>query len=268
MAQETWIVSEPTVIDIEQLSSLKVGLIAGQVDIVAHDAPGARVEVHSVSGRDLKVALEGDRLIVDHPQLRWDTFIDVFRHFRGSARAEVSILVPRSVALTFGVVSATALISGLHDDASVSTVSGDVVIDRVVGDLQVNSVSGEISVRGHHGDVTAHTVSGDLTVSGEVFRFRGDGVSSDYFLDLHGSPDLVSVKTVSGDATVRLDAGRPAQYLVNTISGKLQLDDAHIIGVRGQHSGKFGDLHGSFTEVRASTVSGNVSVVHAERVDA
>ena len=268
MAQETWIVSEPTVIDIERVRSLKVGLIAGQVDIVAHDEPGARVEVHNVSGRDLKVALEGDRLIVDHPQLRWDNFIDVFRHFRGTARAEVSILVPRTVALTFGVVSATALISGLHDDASVSTVSGDIVVDGVVGDLQLNGVSGEISVRDHHGDVRAHTVSGDLTVSGDVLRFRGDGVSSDYVLDLHGSPDLVSIKTVSGDAIVRIDAGRPAQYTINTINGTLQLDDAHIIGVRGQYSGASGELHGSFTDVRASTVSGNVSVVHAERVDA
>jgi len=268
MAQETWIVTEPTVIDLEGIRRLKVSLIAGQVDIVAHDEPGARVEVHGVSGRDLKISVEGGTLIVDHPQLRWENWLDTFRAFRGRARAEVSILVPRTTALTFGVVTANALISGLHDDASISTVSGDIVVDGVVGDLQLQSVSGEIAVRGHHGDVTAHTVSGDVTVSGEVFRFSCDGVSGAVLLDLYGRPDRIVNKSVSGDLTVRLDAGAPAQYTVNTVVGSLQLDDTRITGVKGQYSSRYGELAGSFTEVRASSVSGDVSVVHTERASA
>lgn len=265
MAQETWIVTEPTVIDLEGIRRLKVSLIAGQVDIVAHDEPGARVEVHGVSGRDLKIAVEGGTLVVDHPQLRWENWLDTFRAFRGRARAEVSILVPRTTALTFGVVTANALISGLHDDASISTVSGDIVVDGVVGDLQLQNVSGEIAVRGHHGDVSAHTVSGDVTVSGEVFRFSCDGVSGAVLLDLYGRPDRIVNKSVSGDLTVRLDAGAPAQYTVNTVVGSLQLDDTRITGVKGQYSSRYGELAGSFTEVRASSVSGDVSVVHTSR---
>ena len=268
MAQETWIVAEPTVIELERIASLKVSLIAGQIDIVAHDEPGARVEVHSVSGRDLKIAVEGDRLVIDHPQMRWENFIETFRLFRGKARAEVSVLVPRSVALSFGVVSASALISGLHADATVSTVSGDVVIDGMVGALQLNTVSGEMDVRGHRGEVRAHTVSGDITVSGEVARFDGDGVSGDVFLDLVGAPDRIETQTVSGDVTVRLDADVPAQYLISTLTGRLQLDDARITGVRGSYNGRYGALAGSFTEVRSSSVSGDVSVVHAERAGA
>ncbi|MEJ1230155.1 MAG: hypothetical protein WDM88_05315 [Galbitalea sp.] len=50
---------------------LKVALVRGQVDIVGHDEPTTRVEVHSVSGKELRVALDGDSLEVDHPQLRW-----------------------------------------------------------------------------------------------------------------------------------------------------------------------------------------------------
>ncbi len=53
MAQEKWLVDGPKTIDVENIRRLKVGLISGQVDIVGHDEPGARVEVHSVSGRDL-----------------------------------------------------------------------------------------------------------------------------------------------------------------------------------------------------------------------
>ena len=55
MAQEKWLVDGPKTIDVEGVRSLKVGLINGQVDIIGHDKPGARVEVHSVSGRDLKI---------------------------------------------------------------------------------------------------------------------------------------------------------------------------------------------------------------------
>ncbi|MBX9717318.1 MAG: hypothetical protein K2X36_00550 [Microbacteriaceae bacterium] len=265
MAQQTWIVTEPTVIDLEHVRALKVGLIGGQIDIVAHDEPGARVEVHSVAGRDLKVALEGDTLIVDHPQLRWDTFFDNFRLFSGKARAEVSILVPRSVVLNFNVVSAESLISGMHSSATVNTVNGDIVLDALVGDVSVHAVSAEVSVRAHRGELSVQTVSGDVTASGEISRFTCDGVSADVIVDLHGAPDRVRNSTVSGELTVRLDAGWPAQYSISTLTGRLQLDDAQISGVKGKYTGRYGRLAGSFTEVRADSVSGDVSVVHTER---
>lgn len=265
MAQETWIVTDPTVIDLELVRRLKVGLIGGQIDIVAHDEPGARVEVHAVSGRDLKVSLEGDTLIVDHPQLKWETFFENFRLFGVKARAEVSILVPRSATLSFNAVSAEGLISGLHSEVTVNTVNGDVVLDGIVGDVSVHAVNGEVSVRGLQGDLTVQTVSGDVTASGEIRRFTCDGVSAHVVADLHGAPDRMRNSTVSGDLTVRLDAGRPAQYSISTLSGRLQLDDAQISGVKGQYTGRYGALAGSFTEVRANSVSGDVSVVHTVR---
>lgn len=265
MAQQTWIVTEPTVIDLELVRSLKVGLIGGQVDIVAHDEPGARVEVHAVAGRDLKIALEGDTLVVDHPQLRWETFFDNFRLFSGKARADVSILVPRSTRLTVSVVAAEALISGVHGTTTVNTVNGDIVLDRLDGSATVHAVTGEVSVREHRGDVSVQTVSGDVTVSGEIPRFTCDAVSAAVIADLRGAPDRVKNSTVSGDLTVRLDAGNPAQYRISTLTGRLQLDDAQITGVKGQYTGRYGQLAGAFTEVRADSVSGDVAIVHTER---
>lgn len=266
MATETWIVTEPTVIDLELVRALKVGLIGGQIDIVAHDEPSARVEVHSVAGRDLRVALEGDTLVVDHPQIKWETFFDNFKLFSGKAKADVSVLVPRNAALTVSVVTAEVLISGVHCDAQANTVNGEVVLDGVVGDVSVHAVSGEVSIRDHRGDLTVQTVGGDVTASGEVRRFSCDGVSANVVADLRGTPDRVKNSTVSGDLTVRLDAGVPAQYSINTMTGRLQLDDARITGVTGQYTGRYGQLAGSFTEVRANSVSGDVSIVHTDRV--
>lgn len=263
MAQEKWLIEDEKVIDIEMIRALKIGLIAGQVDIIGHDEPGARVEVHSVRGKALKVSIDGDTLEIDHPQLGWDNFIEVFKSFRGSASADISIMVPRDVELKFGVVSANALISGLAHRARVSTVSGDVVVDNHRGDLELNAVSGEISVRNHSGRIVAHTVSGDVTATGGIASFTSDGVSGNVFLDLTGIPEEVRVNTVSGDVTVRLEPGVPAQYKINTVNGSLHLDDATITGVRGGYTGTFGALDKRWLEFRANTVSGNVSVLHA-----
>jgi DUF4097 and DUF4098 domain-containing protein YvlB len=264
VAQEKWLVDSEKVIDFDSIRKLKVGLIAGQVNIIGHDEPGGRLEIHSVRGREIKVTIDGDTLEIDHAQLRWDNFIDVFKSFTGgTARADVSITVPRDVALKFGVVSASALISGLTEDASISTVSGDVIVDNIQGDLQLNAVSGELAVRNHVGNIHAHTISGDVTVSGEIPRFTADTVSGEVFADISGVPDEVKVNSVSGSVTTRLAADVPAQYRINTVSGRLQLDQSEITGVRGSFTGKYGTLDKHWLEFKASTVSGNVSVLHA-----
>lgn len=265
MAQEKWLVDGPKTIDVENVHKLKVSLISGQVDIVGHDEPGVRVEVHSVSGRDLKVAVEGDTLEVDHPQLSWDNWLDVFKSFRGNARADVSIMVPRDISLKFGVVNAEALVSGIHDNASISTVNGDLVIDSVTGDIQINSVSGEISVRNHVGRLAVHSVNGDITASGEIQGMTAEVVTGDIYLDVTGTPDELRLSTVSGNITTRLDAEVPVSYTINTVNGRLQLDDSEITGVRGRYTGKYGALDGRWLDFRGNTVTGNVSVLHTAR---
>jgi hypothetical protein len=268
VAQEKWLVDGPKTIDVENIRRLKVSLISGQVDIVGHDEPGVRVEIHSVSGRDLKVAVDGDTLEVDHPQLNWDNWLDVFKSFRGNARADVSIMVPREVGLKFGVVNAEALISGIHDNASISTVNGDLVIDGMTGDIQINSVSGEISVRNHTGRLAVHSVNGDITASGAIEGMTAEVVTGDVFLDLTGTPDELRLSTVSGHITTRLDEQVPVSYTINTVSGRLQLDDSEITGVRGRYTGRYGTLDGRWLDFRANTVTGNVSVLHTARASA
>lgn len=261
---EKWLITpgQTKVIDVELVRHLKVGMIAGKVDVIGHDEQGARVEVHSVTGKDLKVTMDGDTLEIDHPQLRWDNFVDVFASFRGTAKADVSIMVPRDVAMKLGVVSANALVSGLRNDAKLSTVSGAIVVDNVIGNLELNGVNGEMSVGNHVGNITAHTVSGEVTASGLIRRFSLDGVTSDIFLDIDGTPDEVSTNTVSGNLTVRLGADVATSYRLNTVSGTLQLDDRTIKGTLGKgYEASTGSLDGAWLELRANSVSGNISVV-------
>jgi DUF4097 and DUF4098 domain-containing protein YvlB len=264
MTQEKWLVApgQSKTIDIELVRSLKVSLIGGKIDIIGSDDPGVRIEVHSVSGLDLKVSIVDDALEIDHPQLRWDNFIDVFASFRGTAKAELSVTVPRDVLLKFGVITADGLVTGLRSDAKLSTVSGDLVIDDIIGDLDLNAVNGEISVRNHTGNIAAHTVSGDLTASGSIGKFTADGVTSAVFLDIDGTPDEISTNLVSGALTVRLGSDVATRYRLNTVSGTLQLDTQTIRGTLGKgYEGTTGELSGSWLDLRAKSVSGNISVV-------
>ena len=263
MAQDKWLIQpgETKVIDIDLVRALKVSFVGGQIDIIGPDEPGARVEVHSISGRDLKISVDGDRLEIDHPQLRWDNFIEVFKSLRSNAKADVSVLVPRDVALKFGIVSASALVSGLVTDARLSTVSGDLVVDGLSGNLELNGVSGELSVRNHTGKISAHTVSGDVTATGAIVRFSSDGVSGNVLLDITGTPDEINANTVSGDLTVRIPQAVGARYRINTVSGRMQLDSAMLRGPAGKgFSGTTGTLDGSWVDINVNSVSGDVSV--------
>jgi DUF4097 and DUF4098 domain-containing protein YvlB len=184
---------------------------------------------------------------------------------RSNAKADVSVLVPRDVALKFGVVSASALVSGLTTPAKLSTVSGDLVVDGLTGNLELNAVSGELSVRNHHGRITAHTVSGDLTANGDIPKISVDGVSGNVLLDISGTPDDINVNSVSGDLTVRIPDAVGARYRVNTVSGRVQLDNTIMARGIGQPvTGKTGSLDGSWVDISVNSVSGSVSVLRSE----
>ncbi|MGV8970358.1 MAG: DUF4097 family beta strand repeat-containing protein [Microbacteriaceae bacterium] len=263
MAQEKWLVDSHKIIDIGIIRSLTVSVIAGNVDIIGHDEPTARVEVHSVSGKPLKISLNGDNLEIDHPQMSWDNFIDVFRSFDGTASADVSIVVPRNVTIKFGAVSADTLISGLHTSGSINTIKGDVTIDGLSGDISLNGVTGEIAVRNHTGAITARTINGDITATGAITTFTGDTVSGDVFLDIDDVADNLRVNTVSGSVTARLAPGVAARYTLNNVGGTLRIDDSELRGAHTNYTSSFGALDTRWTEVKANTVSGNISIMHA-----
>jgi hypothetical protein len=271
MAIEKWVIApgESRVIDFELVRKLKVSLIGGKVDVIAHDEPGARIEISGVTGKDLLVQIDGDVLEIDHPQLRWDNFIDAFKGFVGSAKAEVSILAPRHVAIKLGVISGDALVSGFTTDAKLSTVSGDIVLDNHEGDVELSSVSGEMSAGNHTGRITAHSVSGDVVATGDIVSFNADTVSGNMIVDAHGTPDRIDTNTVAGDLTVRFELGSGARYRINTVGGTVLLDDVTIRGMLGKGFERVvGELAGHWLELGANSVSGSISIMRREAATA
>jgi hypothetical protein len=262
---EKWLIApgEERVIDIASATRLKIGLVGGQVDVIAHDEPGIRIEVHGVTTKDLRIESNDSQVEIDHPQLGWDNFLEVFRNFgTGGPRAEVSIAVPRSIALNLGVVSAGALVSGLTNDARLNTVSGDLIVDTHTGDLSINSVSGDVQVRGLTGAATANSVSGDVAITGSVRKATIDTVSGSIMVDARGNVNTINLNTVAGHSTIRLDETLPANYVVRSMSGKVLIDGVDR-GSSGptSYSGSTGELAGAFVDVRTNSVSGNTTVL-------
>ncbi len=269
MTLEKWIIhpGETRVIDIEGVRKLKVGLVGGQVDVVAHDEPGVRIEVHGVTTKDLRIEARGDVVEIDHAQLRWDNFLEVFRNFgTGGPKAEISVAVPRAIAVNLGVVSASALVSGLATDVKLSTVSGDVIFDGHTGDVSVNAVSGDVQIRALEGALSANSVSGDVAATGSLRKASIDTVSGAMLVDSVGRLNAVNLNTVSGDATIRLDDDLAANYVLRSVSGRVTVD-----GIKRSGSGPtnyadaVGELAGSFVDVRANSVSGDITVLRRAR---
>ena len=267
MTPEKWLIhpGETRVIDLDDVQALKIGLIGGQVDVVAHDEPGMRIEVHSVTVKDLRIEVSDGNVEIDHPQLRWDNFLEVFRNFgAGGPAAEISVAVPTALALTLGVVSAGALVSGLEGKARLNTVSGAVIVDGHRGDLTINAVSGDVQVRELDGGLNANSVSGDVAVTGRLAEVTVDTVSGGVLIDAHGPVHRIGVNSVSGDLTIRLDERHPANYVVRSASGRVQIDGEVRSGKGGpvtNYAGSRGELSGAFVDVRGNSVSGDVTIV-------
>jgi len=262
---EKWLIQpgEQRVIDLAGVRGLKVGLVRGRVDIVGHDGDEVRVEVHRVERKDLRITLEGGLLHIDHPQMHWGNFLEGIKRLSfEQVRAEISIAVPRSTPLTLGVVDAEVLVAELAATTRLSTVSGPLVVDGLLGDLDTNTVSGEVQVQGLVGSFDVNSVSGDVTVSGSLRRVSAKTVSGDIIVDATGPVDRIATNTVSGNATLRIDDGRPANLVLRTTSGAVQVDGVIISSRRPYtHTARIGELAGSFVDVTTNSVSGDVTIV-------
>ena len=261
MSNEKWIIhpGETRVIDVDGITRLKAGLVGGQIDIVGHDDDHVRVEVHSVAVKELRISVSGTELEIDHPQVRWDNFVKTFINVGSSGpRAEISVAVPRRIALSLGVVSAGALVTGLTEDATINTVSGDVLVDGLAGDLNTHAVSGDVQVRGLDGNFSCDIVSGEVAVAGRIHRTDINTVTGSVVIDAEGQLQEATVNSVSGSATLRIDDEYPARYNVHTLSGRVQVDG---IARSKNFDGHAGALSGMFAEIRANTVSGDVAIL-------
>ena len=147
-------------------------------------------------------------------------------------------------------------------DVHVKTASGDFALSEAHGITQVQTASGDVSLQQARGDVTVQAVSGDVWVKDARQSVHVNTVSGDQRIDavVEGS---VETQAVSGDILIGVRRGSRVYVDANTISGatnsELTLADAPSDdAVDGS-----AEDEGPMVEVRAKTVSGDVSLVRA-----
>ena len=162
-------------------------------------------------------------------------------------------------------MSASALVSGIRNDARLNTVSGDIIVDGLTGDLTVNAVSGDIQIRELVGALGANSVSGDVAATGAIRKATIDTVSGAMLVDSTGDMHSVSLNTVSGSSTIRLDEGyagelrRPQRERQG--AGRRRVRSGISAGPTTNFSGSYGELAGAFADIRANSVSGDITVL-------
>lgn len=190
------------------------------------------------------------------------------------------VTCPSDTELVVRTKSADVRGRGRLRSAEVKTASGDINLDTVTGDTRVKTASGGFALSEGHGlthvqtasgDVAVHQAAGEVTVqavSGDVWikdakqSVHVNTVSGDQRIDavVEGS---VETQAVSGDITVGVRRGSRVYVDANTISGstnsELNLTDAPV----DDTSSDGGDDEGPMVEVRAKTVSGDVSILRA-----
>jgi len=261
MPTSEWSIEAPTNLEFDEVTGLRVRLIAGSVAVLATNGKPS-LEVSSIEGDPLNVTYQDGVLTVAHENLSWEGLLKWLRPQRHSATVTVS--VPRKCQAQVGVVSAAAVMSGISARASVKSVSGGITLDGVTGDVDANTVSGAVEAQGINGKLNFNTVSGDLTLAeGWLERLDVNGVSGDVTADLDLDPlGGMQVNTVSGEVVLRLPAEADAQVNLHSVSGDVRSEFAELRRSSAPASRSVsGSLGAGSGQVSVTTMSGRVMLL-------
>ncbi|MET1087553.1 MAG: DUF4097 family beta strand repeat-containing protein [Arthrobacter sp.] len=264
MADQSWTVSGAQTIDVESVSSLKLGMVRGRFDVVAHEEPYTRIEISEVQGDPVAVSLQDGRLEVRHqlhgPQGWFKNLMGTVNH-NSENYAVISIALPATIDVEAGTVSGDGLVSGMAARTRLNTVSGSVMADGTDGELFVNTVSGEVSARHHSGVLSAKTVSGEVTASGHFSHVRANTVSGNMNFDLLGFTRDFGANSVSGDLTIRIPHDVGVDIVAKSASGAVVIGNQHY-HVAGGKVETIAGPDAKLMLVRTNSVSGKTSIVH------
>lgn len=257
-------INEPVTLTFDTVTSLRARILGGHIDVLATDGP-PRLEVESLRNHPLTVTHEGGALTVSHPNLTWDGLLNWFTFTRRSVT--ITLAVPRSCPVQLGIVTASALVSGISGRTDVKSVSGVVTLEGLTGDVTAETVSGDIEAQSVAEHLSFTTVSGDVTVAGgQGTRLRGKTVSGKIMADMDIAPaGTAALHSVAGSLTLRLADSCAATVDLSSASGRLGADFPGVTRTqrpeREQLSGTLGDGSARLT---ASTVSGDITLLRRE----
>ena len=256
-----WTVDAPTRLAFDDVTALRVRVIAGSVAILAtSEAPA--LDITRISGQPLTVTHEDGLLTISYEDLTWDGLLEWLRPRNHSA--DLMVTVPRDCPAQVGVVAATAIVSGITARTSVKSVSGAITLDGLNGKVDARTIGADVEAQDINGQVTFNSVSGDLTLAGgSLDRLDAKTVTGRVTADVHlGKPGDVRVATVSSDVALRLPAAPDARVSLRSTSGRLltEFDGLRRSHSPGSHSVS-GTLGAGTGHISVTTLSGRVTLL-------
>ncbi|MEW2565545.1 DUF4097 family beta strand repeat-containing protein [Streptomyces sp. NPDC047070] len=261
-----WSVAEPRKLTFDEpVTALHVRIASGTVNVVGIDEGPAHLEVSSIEGPPLIVTQENGTLTVAYEDLPWKGFLKWLDRKGWHRSAVVSLAVPARTRVEVGVVSATAMVSGIDGRTVVKGISGDTTLVGLSGPVRADTVSGNVEVQALTGDLRLNSISGDLTViEGSSPSVRVDSVSGSVIVDLDpaGRSSDIRLTSISGEIAVRLPHPADAEVEVDSASGTVSsaFEDLRIDGRWGAKkiTGRLGAGNG---RLKATTVSGSIALL-------
>lgn len=231
--------------------TLQIDVPAGDIEIETAEMPETNLELE-VRGRNAE-ELERETRI----EARGRGEIVVAASDRRPARDadyRVRVATPHGAAVRADLASADIRGRGRYAELDIDIASGDVQFDQVDGQAKINTASGDVELA-RVGSARVNSASGDVRVDDSSGSIEVNTASGDVLLRRVAEGD-VKVHSASGDVEVGIARGSrvwvDAQSLSGETSSELELE-----------SGPAGDDEGPLVELRAQTMSGDISIRRA-----
>jgi DUF4097 and DUF4098 domain-containing protein YvlB len=228
--------------------------------LASDEAPS--LVVTELRGRPLQVSHVDGTLTISYESLSWDGLLGLLKP--RNDMAAVTVTVPADCPIQLGVLSASAVVSGLSAGAAVKGMSGDITLEGVTGDVTAETMSGEVAACDIDGAVRFHSMSGALTLAGGSLsslaaNTMSGQITADVSLSASGSVDI---NTASGEVKLRLPSDSDAEVRLQSMSGAVHSEFDSLRTARGpvSHvaSGNVGAGNG---RVHVTTMSGPVTLL-------
>jgi DUF4097 and DUF4098 domain-containing protein YvlB len=144
---------------------------------------------------------------------------------RNVSASDLEIKVPVQSRIAVNTISADIDVAGVRGSQRLQAVSGDIGTDAGTEDIECKTVSGDVQIRGMGGNamLTITTVSGDATATHIGGDVNANTVSGNLLLDL-GDTSRSRLRSTSGDLTLNSRLLPNARVDVESISGDVRLD--------------------------------------------
>jgi DUF4097 and DUF4098 domain-containing protein YvlB len=135
------------------------------------------------------------------------------------------VKVPKGSSLALNTVSADIVIQSVHGAQRLQSVSGDVRTQASGEDVECRTVSGDVTIQGsgQKGLVSITTVSGDATATQVAGEINGNTVSGNFSIAA-GQAMRSRLRSTSGDLSLSGQLAADARVDIESISGDVRLD--------------------------------------------